>query len=107
MHSAACPSCGTRVEFDFLSVAGVVWCPTCQQPFSPEGLAIASKNGSPDFRVGSQVTYKGEQYEVSGGGQMVNEGPNKGRIVVTLRHKQTDALKVVYADEINVPKFKK
>jgi uncharacterized Zn finger protein (UPF0148 family) len=35
MHSAACPSCGTRVEFDFLPVAGHVWCPTCQKLFSP------------------------------------------------------------------------
>jgi uncharacterized Zn finger protein (UPF0148 family) len=34
-HSAACPSCGTRVEFDFLPIAGQVWCPTCQKLFSP------------------------------------------------------------------------
>jgi len=35
MHSATCPSCGTRVEVDFQPVAGQVWCPTCQKLFSP------------------------------------------------------------------------
>jgi hypothetical protein len=35
MHSAACPSCGTRVEFDFLAVAGLIWCHKCQKLFSP------------------------------------------------------------------------
>ncbi len=35
MHSATCPSCGTRVEFDFLPVAGHVWCSRCQKLFSP------------------------------------------------------------------------
>ena len=34
MHSAACPSCDTRVEFDFLPVAGLIWCPKCQKLFS-------------------------------------------------------------------------
>jgi hypothetical protein len=35
MHSADCPSCGSRVEFDFLPVAGMVWCAKCQKMFSP------------------------------------------------------------------------
>jgi uncharacterized Zn finger protein (UPF0148 family) len=35
MHSAACPSCGIRVEFDFQPIAGLVMCPTCQKLFSP------------------------------------------------------------------------
>jgi uncharacterized Zn finger protein (UPF0148 family) len=35
MHSATCPSCGTQVELDFLPVAGLIWCPTCQKTFSP------------------------------------------------------------------------
>lgn len=35
MHSAACPSCGTHVEFDFQAVGGLVWCPKCQKLFSP------------------------------------------------------------------------
>ncbi len=47
MHSATCPSCGTRVELDFEPVAGQVWCPTCQKPFSPpvvrEGAERADK----------------------------------------------------------------
>jgi hypothetical protein len=38
MHSAICPSCGTRVEVDFLPVAGLVWCPKCQKMFSPPVL---------------------------------------------------------------------
>jgi hypothetical protein len=37
MHSAACPSCRNRVEFDFVPVAGLVWCPVCQKLFSPTG----------------------------------------------------------------------
>src|SRR5258708_10966154 len=39
MHSASCPSCGTRVEFDFLPIAGHVWCPTCQKLFSPPAVS--------------------------------------------------------------------
>jgi uncharacterized Zn finger protein (UPF0148 family) len=35
MHSAVCPICGTRVEYDFVAVAGHVWCPACQKLFSP------------------------------------------------------------------------
>ena len=35
MHSVKCPSCGVRVEVDFVPVAGQVWCPTCQKVFSP------------------------------------------------------------------------
>jgi uncharacterized Zn finger protein (UPF0148 family) len=35
MHSVSCPTCGTRIEVDFLPVAGKVWCPTCQKVFSP------------------------------------------------------------------------
>jgi predicted Zn finger-like uncharacterized protein len=34
MHAVSCPHCGTRVELDFLPVAGQVWCPTCQKLFS-------------------------------------------------------------------------
>ena len=36
MHYAACPTCGERVEVDFLPVAGQVWCPICQKLFSPQ-----------------------------------------------------------------------
>jgi hypothetical protein len=35
VHSAACPSCGTQVEYDFLAVAGLVWCPQCEKVFAP------------------------------------------------------------------------
>ena len=42
MHSAPCPACGTQVKFDFLPVAGLVWCPTCQKMFSPP---VVSKPG--------------------------------------------------------------
>jgi hypothetical protein len=35
MHSVTCPSCGKRVEVDFLPIAGQVWCPTYQKLFSP------------------------------------------------------------------------
>ena len=35
MHETPCPSCGTAVELDFQAVAGVVWCPICQRPFTP------------------------------------------------------------------------
>jgi len=35
MHSVNCPGCRTCVEFDFLPVAGLVWCPKCQELFSP------------------------------------------------------------------------
>jgi uncharacterized Zn finger protein (UPF0148 family) len=35
MHSASCPSCGTRVELDFQPTAGLVWCPKCEKAFSP------------------------------------------------------------------------
>jgi hypothetical protein len=35
MHSAICPTCNQSVETDFLPVAGLVWCPTCQKTFSP------------------------------------------------------------------------
>jgi len=35
MHSAACPSCGKRVEVDFVPAGGLVWCPDCQKLFSP------------------------------------------------------------------------
>jgi uncharacterized Zn finger protein (UPF0148 family) len=41
MHSATCPSCGTRVELDFKPVAGQVWCPTCQKVFSPSAVSGA------------------------------------------------------------------
>jgi hypothetical protein len=35
MHSVTCPSCGGRVEVDFIAVAGQAWCPKCQKLFSP------------------------------------------------------------------------
>jgi uncharacterized Zn finger protein (UPF0148 family) len=35
MHSAACPSCGTRVELDFQPTAGLIWCPKCEKVFIP------------------------------------------------------------------------
>ncbi len=35
MHSALCPTCGTQLTFDFLPVAGLVWCPTCRKTISP------------------------------------------------------------------------
>jgi uncharacterized Zn finger protein (UPF0148 family) len=35
MHSAACPVCQNRVQFDFVPIAGFVWCPVCQKLFSP------------------------------------------------------------------------
>ena len=47
MHSAACPSCGTRVEYDFVVVAGQVWCPTCQKLFSPP-VAPGAEPHKPD-----------------------------------------------------------
>jgi hypothetical protein len=36
LHPVNCPSYGTRIEVDFLPVAGQVWCPTCQKAFSPQ-----------------------------------------------------------------------
>jgi uncharacterized Zn finger protein (UPF0148 family) len=48
MHSAVCPSCGTCVEFDFLPVAGQVWCPTCQKLFSPPIVPKAAEENKQD-----------------------------------------------------------
>jgi uncharacterized Zn finger protein (UPF0148 family) len=49
MHSATCPSCGMHVEFDFLPVAGMVWCPKCQKLFSPPA-PLACDSQKPDHR---------------------------------------------------------
>jgi hypothetical protein len=46
MHSVNCPSCGTRVEVDFLPVAGQVWCPTCQKLFSPRSFLPEQHSGA-------------------------------------------------------------
>jgi uncharacterized Zn finger protein (UPF0148 family) len=48
MHSATCPTCGTRVEVDFVPVAGQVWCPTCQKLFSP---SVGSEPGETGDRA--------------------------------------------------------
>jgi hypothetical protein len=58
MHIAVCPTCGTRVEVDFEPVAGVVWCPTCQETFSrldtakqetPDSTWSDGRNGDEDI----------------------------------------------------------
>jgi hypothetical protein len=35
MHLATCPTCGTTIVLDFVPVAGMVWCHTCEKAFSP------------------------------------------------------------------------
>ena len=47
MHSAVCPSCGTRVELDFLPVAGQVWCPKCQKLFAPPAVPEPGNSADP------------------------------------------------------------
>jgi predicted Zn finger-like uncharacterized protein len=42
MHSVNCPSCDTRIEVDFLPVAGLVSCPNCQRTFSARQGARSS-----------------------------------------------------------------
>jgi hypothetical protein len=49
MHCATCPICGTRVELDFLPVAGQVWCPKCQKLFS---LSVEPPKQDEDSRRG-------------------------------------------------------
>jgi hypothetical protein len=50
MHSTTCPNCGTQVEVDFKPVAGVIWCPKCQKPFSPP-----ADDGPPDTQSLDQI----------------------------------------------------
>jgi len=38
MHLATCPMCGTTIALDFVPVAGMVWCHTCEKAFSPSGV---------------------------------------------------------------------
>jgi len=45
MHSVCCPSCGTRVEVDFVPIAGRVWCPKCQKLFSQPGSSDEADEG--------------------------------------------------------------
>jgi hypothetical protein len=39
MHPVNCPTCGKRIEVDFLPVAGQVWCPSCQRAFSRRAVS--------------------------------------------------------------------
>ena len=36
MHSVTCPNCQTEIKVDFIPIAGMVNCPTCQKPFFPK-----------------------------------------------------------------------
>jgi len=38
MHLATCPACGTTIALDFIPVAGLVWCHSCDKVFSPSGI---------------------------------------------------------------------
>jgi hypothetical protein len=47
VHTATCPSCGTRVELDFEPVVGLVWCPKCQKMFSQPGSPFKKEKSDP------------------------------------------------------------
>lgn len=38
MHLATCPTCGTTIALDFIPMAGLIRCHTCDKAFSPSGM---------------------------------------------------------------------
>jgi hypothetical protein len=62
MHLVECPTCLNRVKVDFVPVAGLVWCPTCQNTFAPPA-SLAMKNQAPTRDADSEPSATKKQLE--------------------------------------------